>query len=93
MDIASIPVGDNPPHEINVIIEIPQGGVPVKYEVDKKSGAMFVDRFPAYRHVLSGELRLHPAHAVRGRRSGRLPRRRADAGRARRRPRAADPRC
>ena len=45
MDIASIPVGDNPPHEINVIIEIPQGGAPVKYEVDKKSGAMFVDRF------------------------------------------------
>ena len=29
MDIASIPVGDNPPHEINVIIEIPQGGAPV----------------------------------------------------------------
>ena len=45
MDIASIPVGDNPPHEVNVIIEIPQGGAPVKYEVDKKSGAMFVDRF------------------------------------------------
>jgi inorganic pyrophosphatase len=45
MDIASIPVGDNPPHEINVIIEIPQGGAPVKYELDKKSGAMFVDRF------------------------------------------------
>ena len=45
MDIASIAVGDNPPHEINVIIEIPQGGAPVKYEVDKKSGAMFVDRF------------------------------------------------
>src|SRR3954449_8416808 len=45
MDIASIPVGDNTPHEINVIIEIPQGGVPVKYELDKKSGAMFVDRF------------------------------------------------
>jgi len=35
MDIASIPVGDNPPHEINVIIEIPQGGVPVKYEVGR----------------------------------------------------------
>ena len=45
MDIARIPVGDNPPHEINVIIEIPQGGAPVKYELDKKSGAMFVDRF------------------------------------------------
>src|SRR5262249_36997391 len=45
MDIASIPVGDNPPHEVNVIIEIPQGGAPVKYEIYKKSGAMFVDRF------------------------------------------------
>ena len=45
MDIASIKVGENPPHEVNVIIEIPQGGVPVKYEVDKDSGAMFVDRF------------------------------------------------
>jgi inorganic pyrophosphatase len=30
---------------VNVIIEIPQGGAPVKYEVDKRSGAMFVDRF------------------------------------------------
>ena len=45
MDLSSIKVGENPPHEVNVIIEIPQGGAPVKYEVDKKSGAMFVDRF------------------------------------------------
>lgn len=45
MDIEKITVGANPPHEVNVIIEIPQGGSPVKYEVDKKSGAMFVDRF------------------------------------------------
>jgi inorganic pyrophosphatase len=45
MDLSSIKVGENPPHEVNVVIEIPQGGVPVKYEVDKKSGAMFVDRF------------------------------------------------
>ena len=45
MDLSHIPVGDNPPHEVNVIIEIPQGGAPVKYEVDKASGAMFVDRF------------------------------------------------
>lgn len=45
MDISRIPVGDNAPHEINVVIEIPQGGVPVKYEIDKESGAMFVDRF------------------------------------------------
>jgi inorganic pyrophosphatase len=37
--------GDDVPHNINVIIEIPSHSDPVKYEVDKKSGAMFVDRF------------------------------------------------
>ncbi len=45
MNISRIPVGDNPPYEVNVIIEIPLGGNPVKYEMDKDSGAMFVDRF------------------------------------------------
>jgi inorganic pyrophosphatase len=45
MNIDKIPVGINPPHDVNVIIEIPLGGVPVKYELDKESGAMYVDRF------------------------------------------------
>lgn len=45
MDISKIPVGKNPPWDINVIIEIPIGGEPIKYEVDKESGALFVDRF------------------------------------------------
>ncbi len=45
MSLTQVKVGDNPPHEVNMIIEIPQGGTPVKCEVDKKSGAMFVDRF------------------------------------------------
>ncbi|MBT6095080.1 MAG: inorganic diphosphatase [Rhodospirillaceae bacterium] len=45
MDISQIPVGANPPFDVNVIIEIPIGGNPVKYELDKKSGAMYVDRF------------------------------------------------
>jgi inorganic pyrophosphatase len=45
MDINKIPVGKNPPYDFNVIIEIPQGGYPVKYELDKESGALFVDRF------------------------------------------------
>lgn len=45
MDISKISIGKNPPEDLNVIIEIPQGGAPVKYEIDKKSGAMFVDRF------------------------------------------------
>jgi len=45
MDVKKIPIGNNPPYEINVIIEIPMGGSPVKYEMDKESGAIFVDRF------------------------------------------------
>ena len=45
MDISKITAGHNPPTDINVVIEIPQGGEPVKYELDKASGAMFVDRF------------------------------------------------
>jgi inorganic pyrophosphatase len=45
MDITKIPIGKAPPYDINVIVEIPKGGEPVKYELDKASGAMFVDRF------------------------------------------------
>lgn len=45
MDITKIPVGDDVPNEVNVIIEVPLGGEPIKYEIDKASGAMFVDRF------------------------------------------------
>lgn len=45
MDLKAIPIGKNPPTDINVIIEIPAGGEPVKYEIDKESGALFVDRF------------------------------------------------
>ena len=45
MDLSKIPVGENPPYDVNAVIEIPQGGEPVKYELDKESGAIFVDRF------------------------------------------------
>jgi len=44
MRLDAIPIGKNPPHDINVIIEVPVGGEPVKYEMDKESGTMFVDR-------------------------------------------------
>ena len=44
MDVAKIPPGKDVPRDINVVIEIPQGSQ-VKYEVDKDSGAIFVDRF------------------------------------------------
>ncbi len=45
MRIENIPVGHNPPEDINVIIEVPVGGEPIKYELDKLSGTLFVDRF------------------------------------------------
>ena len=45
MDISKISIGEDPPHDVNVLIAIPQGGVPVKYQLDKASGALRVDRF------------------------------------------------
>jgi inorganic pyrophosphatase len=45
MIIDNISIGKNPPHDVNVIIEVPIGGEPIKYEMDKKSGALVVDRF------------------------------------------------
>ncbi len=45
MNIDKISIGDNPPHDVNVIIEVPLGGEPIKYEMDKDSGALIVDRF------------------------------------------------
>ncbi|WKE66294.1 inorganic diphosphatase [Gallaecimonas kandeliae] len=45
MSLNQVPAGKNLPEEINVIIEIPANASPIKYEVDKDSGAIFVDRF------------------------------------------------
>lgn len=47
MSLNLVATGKNPPDEINVIIEIPAHSDPIKYEVDKESGALFVDRFMA----------------------------------------------
>ena len=44
MIVSNIPAGKNPPEDIYVVVEIPQGSS-IKYEVDKESGAVFVDRF------------------------------------------------
>ena len=45
LDLNKVAVGYNPPWEVNVVIEVPLGGEPIKYELDKDSGAIFVDRF------------------------------------------------
>ena len=44
MRIDAISLGDKPPHDINVVVEVPLGGEPVKYEMDKDAGTMIVDR-------------------------------------------------
>ncbi|HEY7852323.1 MAG TPA: inorganic diphosphatase [Caulobacteraceae bacterium] len=45
MRIDAIPIGIDPPHDVNVVVEVPIGGEPIKYEMDKKAGALVVDRF------------------------------------------------
>ena len=45
MDISKISIGSDVPNDVNVIIEVPMGSEPIKYELDKDSGAIFVDRF------------------------------------------------
>ncbi len=45
MRIDAISIGNNPPHDVNVIVEVPVGGQPIKYELDKEAGTLVVDRF------------------------------------------------
>jgi inorganic pyrophosphatase len=45
MRIDAVSIGRNPPHEVNVVVEVPVGGEPIKYEMDKDAGTLVVDRF------------------------------------------------
>ncbi|MVA96574.1 inorganic diphosphatase [Nitratireductor sp. CAU 1489] len=45
MRIDAISIGNNPPDDVNVVIEVPVGGQPIKYELDKEAGTLVVDRF------------------------------------------------
>jgi len=45
MRLDAIAIGNTPPKDVNVVIEVPVGGEPIKYEMDKASGTLFVDRF------------------------------------------------
>ncbi len=45
MRLDAIAIGKNPPEEVNVVIEVAIGGEPIKYEMDKEAGTLFVDRF------------------------------------------------
>jgi len=41
----ALSIGRNPPDEVNVVVEVPVGGEPIKYEMDKAAGTLVVDRF------------------------------------------------
>jgi inorganic pyrophosphatase len=45
MRLDAIPIGNNPPEDVNVVIEVAVGGEPIKYEMNKAAGTLFVDRF------------------------------------------------
>ncbi|EJJ30443.1 inorganic diphosphatase [Rhizobium sp. CF142] len=45
MRIDAVSIGKNPPEDVNVIVEVPVGGHPIKYEMDKEAGTLVVDRF------------------------------------------------
>ncbi|MGB7302217.1 MAG: inorganic diphosphatase [Burkholderiaceae bacterium] len=45
MILDNLPIGNDPPNEVNVVIEVPIGGEPIKYEIDKSAGMLIVDRF------------------------------------------------
>src|ERR1700740_2848826 len=66
MNLDAIPGGPNPPYEVNVFVEVPVGGDPIKYELDEKAGILVVNRFVYARmgypgnygfipHTLSGD--------------------------------------
>ena len=65
MSLNKVPSGQNLPDDFNVIIEIPMHGEPVKYEVDKESGAIFVDRYMDTAMLYLCNYGYIPLHAAR----------------------------
>ena len=63
MNLDRISIGRDAPFEVNALIEVPLGGEPIKYELDKSAGILVVDRFLHTAMFYPGQLRLHPPHA------------------------------
>ena len=64
MSLNDVPAGKNLPNDINVVIEIPANHNPIKYEVDKDSGALVVRSLYGDTYVLPRQLRLHPSDLI-----------------------------
>ena len=61
MNLYAIRIGNNPPEDVNCIIEVPIGGEPIKYEMDKEAGTLVVDRF-LYTPIDRKSTRLNSSH-------------------------------
>ena len=71
MRLDAIATGVNPPDDVNVVIEVPIGGEPIKYEMDKAAGTLVVDRFLHTPMRYPGNYGFVPSHAIAGWRSDR----------------------
>ncbi len=76
MNLNAIKIGHRPPEDVNAIIEVPDGGEPIKYEMDEEAGALVVDRFLYTPMRYPGNYGFVPPHfvrmtATRSRRAGR----------------------
>jgi inorganic pyrophosphatase len=68
MRVEAIAIGENPPEDVNVIVEVPPGGQPIKYELDKEAGTLVVDRFLYTPMSYPGRTRRSlPCHRMRSR--------------------------
>ena len=65
MNIDLIPIGDNPPNSVNVVIEVPVGGEPSEVRVRQEVGRVIRGSNPAYADALPGELWFFIPHTVR----------------------------
>ena len=80
MSLLNVPAGKDLPEDIYVVIEIPANADPIKYEIDKESGALFVDRFMStamfypcnYGYMVPTPYPLQPGSVIRGRPVGVL---------------------
>ena len=67
MNFDAIAIGHSPPDDVNVIVEVPLGGEPIKYEMDKAAGTLVVDRFlytPMRYPAITASCRIHCRRTV-----------------------------
>lgn len=72
MRLNAVAIGEDPPRVVNLIDEVPIGGKPIKYEMDKEAGTGG-EPLPLHINALPWQLRVYPSLPCRGRRPNRRP--------------------